>query len=209
MKPSAFLQPPATTAPDGSERTVGVEFEFTGVDMERAAQIVADLYDGTIEVVSSYELESPEAVYWEIYPGATSLFYYARGIGAARTGDLELAEEQQQRIKEAVAAMRDDGDVYWAYMTEALAKAVEGWILYERGETEAALAFMSEAADLEESMDKHPITPGEVYPVRELYGDMLSKEGNTEEAYAPYEKSLERTPNRRNALSEVERIAAL
>lgn len=161
------------------------------------------------EEAAGLEPYYPQAIDWDIYPGATALFYYARGIGAARSGDLGQAEQEQQQIEQAVATMRDQGNVYWAYMTEALAKAVEGWILYERGETEEALALLSDAADLEESMDKHPITPGEVYPVRELYGDMLYKEGRIDEAVAAYEKSLERTPNRRNALSGVERIAAL
>ncbi len=151
----------------------------------------------------------PQAIDWDLYPGATALFYYARGIGAARTGDLDQAEQEHQRIEEAVATMRDDGNVYWAYMTEALAKAVEGWILYESGETEEALALLSDAADLEESMDKHPITPGEVYPVRELYGEMLYKEGRIDDAIAAYEKSLERTPNRRNALDAIEEVIAL
>ncbi len=150
----------------------------------------------------------PQAVDWDQYPGATSLFYYARGIGAARTGDLEQAEQEHQRIEEAVASMREAGNVYWAYMTEALAKAVEGWVLYEQGETDDALALLSEAADLEGSMDKHPITPGEVYPVRELYGEMLYMEGNIDEAVAAFEQSLERTPNRRNALEGVEQAMA-
>ncbi len=156
------------------------------------------------------ELEpySPQAIDWDLYPGATALFYYARGIGAARTGNLEQAEQEHQRIEETVTTMREAGNVYWAYMTEALANAVKAWILYEQGETDEALALISEAADLEESMDKHPITPGEVYPVRELYGEMLYKEGRIDEAVEAYEKSLERTPNRRNALEGVEQAMA-
>jgi hypothetical protein len=93
-------------------------------------------------------------------------------------------------------------------MTEALGKAVEAWTLYERGETGRALALMSEAADLEDAMDKHPITPGEVMPVRELYGELLLREGRMTEARAAFEASLERTPNRRNALAGLEQAAA-
>jgi tetratricopeptide (TPR) repeat protein len=68
-----------------------------------------------------------------------------------------------------------------------------------------ALALMREAADLEDSMDKHPITPGEVLPVRELYGEMLLLEGRHDDARRAFEASLERTPNRRNALDGLER----
>lgn len=150
----------------------------------------------------------PQAIDWDLYPGASALFYYARGIGSARSGDLKQAEQDHQQIQQAVSSMRDDGNVYWAYMTNALAKAVEGWILYERGETEEALTLLSDAADLEDSMDKHPITPGEVYPVRELYGEMLYLDGRIDEAAAAFEKSLERTPNRRNALVSIDEVIA-
>jgi tetratricopeptide (TPR) repeat protein len=108
-----------------------------------------------------------------------------------------------------VAALREEGNVYWAHMTEALGKAVEAWILYARGDTEAALALMSEAADLEDSMDKHPTTPGEVLPVRELYAELLLKEDRVTEALEAFQASLERTPNRRNALLGLERAGAL
>lgn len=81
---------------------------------------------------------------------------------------------------------------------------MDAWILYARGETDRALTLMRKAADLEDSMDKHPITPGEVLPVRELYGELLLREGRTEEARAAFEASLERTPNRRNAVAGLE-----
>ena len=142
----------------------------------------------------------PAVLDWDDFPAAEAIFYYARGLGAARSGDLEQAEIERDEIRKRVEKLHAADDAYWAYMTEALGKAVEAWILYERGETEEALVLMSEAADLEDSMDKHPTTPGEVLPVRELYGELLLKEKHLEEARAAFEASLERTPNRRNAL---------
>jgi hypothetical protein len=96
------------------------------------------------------------------------------------------------------------GDTYWAYLTEALGMAVDTLIIFERGTPERALALMGEAADLEDSIAKHPTTPGEVLPVRELYGELLLREVRADEAQAVFEASLERTPNRRNALAGVE-----
>jgi tetratricopeptide (TPR) repeat protein len=160
------------------------------------------------EEAARLEPRSPDVIEWEAMPAADALFHYARGLGAARTGNLEQAEAERDRIAAAVRALREEGDEYWAHMTEALGQAVEAWILYERGETERALALISEAADLEDSMEKHPITPGEVLPVRELYGDMLLREGRTGEARAAYEASLERTPNRRYAQAGLERARA-
>lgn len=141
----------------------------------------------------------PAAVNWNNYPGATALFHFTRGIGAARTGDLNQAEKEREIISELVSNMKNGGNVYWAFMTDALSKAIDAWIIFENGQTETALALIEEAAALEESMDKHPITPGEVLPVRELQGDMLIEAGRYDEAISAYEKSLERTPNRRYA----------
>jgi tetratricopeptide (TPR) repeat protein len=160
------------------------------------------------EEAARLEPRMPDVIDWAAVPAADALFHYARGLGAARSGDLERAAAERDRIAAAVSALRDAGDDYWAYMTEALRKAVDAWILYERGETGRALALMREAADLEDSMEKHPITPGEVLPVRELYGDMLLEEGRTEDAIAAYEASLERTPNRRYAEAGIERARA-
>ncbi len=159
------------------------------------------------EEAAGLEPGIPEALDWEAFPAAEALFHYARGLGAARTGDLEQADAERENIEARVAALRAEGDLYWAYMTEALADAVGAWVLYERGRADEAVALMEEAADLEESMDKHPITPGEVLPVRELYGELLLLEGRAEEAHAAFQASLERTPNRRLALIGAERAA--
>ena len=150
--------------------------------------------------------EYPATIDWDGYEGATALVHYARGLGAARTGDLEQAAAERDAIEDLVASMRDAGNTYWAYMTEALQKAVGAWIRYEEGATEDALTLMREAADLEDSMDKHPITPGEVLPVRELYGEMLLKEDRQADAQRAFEASLERTPNRKHARRHIEQI---
>jgi tetratricopeptide (TPR) repeat protein len=157
------------------------------------------------EEAARLEPRMPDVIDWAAVPAAVALFHYARGIGAARSGNMEQAAAEREHIDAAVSALREEGDDYWAYTTEALAKAVGAWILYARGETQQALALMSEAADLEDSMEKHPISPGEVLPVRELYGDMLLEEGRIQDAIAAYEASLERTPNRRYAEAGIER----
>ncbi len=161
------------------------------------------------EEAAQLEPNYPEAIEWENYPGATALFNYARGLGAARSGNLDQARYERDKITEAVEVMRDAGNVYWSYMTEALGKAIYAWVLYEEGETETAITLMDEAAELEESMDKHPITPGEVFPVRELHAEILLLEGQMEEARIAFEKSLERTPNRRNAQNGMEEAIAV
>jgi tetratricopeptide (TPR) repeat protein len=59
---------------------------------------------------------------------------------------------------------------------------------------------MQEAADLEATTEKHPVTPGEVLPARELLGDMLLELGRFDEAAMAYKQTLERRPGRFNSL---------
>ena len=70
-------------------------------------------------------------------------------------------------------------------------------------------AMMREAADLEDSVDKHPVTPGAVLPARELLGDMLVMLEMPVAAIEAYEASLQISPNRFNSLYGAGRAAEL
>lgn len=59
---------------------------------------------------------------------------------------------------------------------------------------------MTEAAALEASTEKHPVTPGEILPAQELLADMLIDLGRYEEALEQYQAALARSPNRLNSL---------
>ena len=45
-------------------------------------------------------------------------------------------------------------------------------------------------------MEKHPVTPGSIVPLRELLGDLLLEVGQPAAALAEYERSLDSAPNR-------------
>ena len=68
---------------------------------------------------------------------------------------------------------------------------------------------MQSAADMEASTEKHPVTPGEVLPARELLADMLLEMGRYTEAQTEYEAALERSANRFNSLYGAGRAAEL
>ena len=59
---------------------------------------------------------------------------------------------------------------------------------------------MTEAADMEDATEKHPVTPGEVIPARELLGDMYMEHGEFARALEMYEADLERHTGRFNGL---------
>lgn len=68
---------------------------------------------------------------------------------------------------------------------------------------------MRSAVDLEESTYKHPITPGQLIPARELMGDLLMEVGKPRDALTEYETSLRLNPNRFNGLYGAARAAEL
>jgi hypothetical protein len=67
-------------------------------------------------------------------------------------------------LKEALLAAQDR---YWADQVEVQRLAVAGWTARAKGESESALLFLRSAADLEDTSEKMPVTPGPVIPARE------------------------------------------
>ena len=65
------------------------------------------------------------------------------------------------------------------------------------------------AADLEDTTEKHPVTPGAIVPARELLGDLLLELNKPREALKEFEASLVVSPNRFNGLYGAARAAEL
>jgi hypothetical protein len=57
------------------------------------------------------------------------------------------------------------------------------------------------AAELEESIEKHPVTPGAVLPARELLGDLLLAQQKPADALAAYKTALKGSPRRFNSVA--------
>jgi tetratricopeptide (TPR) repeat protein len=82
-------------------------------------------------------------------------------------------------------------------------------VRFAAGDTAAALDLARAAADSEDVTDKHPVTPAELLPARELEGDMLLAAGRFTEARRAYRTSLEREPGRARSLFGAARAAEL
>ena len=86
--------------------------------------------------------------------------------------------------------------------------AAEGWTAYAGGDHAAAVDLVHQAAELEQTFEKHPVTPGPILPARELEGDLLLALDRPGDALAAYEATLQREPNRARALHGAARAAA-
>ena len=139
----------------------------------------------------------PASVPWDQYPHLIAIPVFAKGLGAARTGDFASAERAIEELVVLQAQAAGLGMVYdWGIQVAIQETALEAWVAFGRNDIEGALGLMRQAADMESSTEKNPVTPGEVLPAGELYGDMLMENRNYAEARAAYEAVLERSPNR-------------
>lgn len=153
------------------------------------------------ESASQLELNYPSYFDWSKFPQLQAMTFYARGLGSARINDLESASTNLKTLKELYIQTNKISPNYWAVLVDSQIKTVSAWIQYSQGNTESAIAEMTLAADMEDSVDKNPVTPSHVLPAREQLGDMLMLIGKNTEATKAYEVSLKTNPNRLISLS--------
>ena len=127
---------------------------------------------------------------------ATAMTHFARALGAARSGKPDAAEPEVGKLAELRDKLRDAKDAYWAEIVDIQRQVAAAWVLHARGRHDEALAAMSAAADAEDKINKHVVTPGPLAPARELYGEMLLDRGQAREALAAFESTKAREPNR-------------
>jgi tetratricopeptide (TPR) repeat protein len=144
---------------------------------------------------------------WERFPWAEAMISYTRALGMARTGDIAGAETEVaklQALKEKLDQAKDD---YWAKQVEVQRLGAAGILAHARGDNKQALELVRAAAELDATMDKHPATPAEVLPARELLADLLLELGDPAAALTAYEQSLQNDRNRFRSVLGVARAA--
>jgi len=137
---------------------------------------------------------------WKDFPWERSVFHFARALGSARSEDISAVEKELDSLKIAHQELLYLKDDYKARQVLIQINAIAAWILYAEGNHNKAIAQMTETADMEDSTAKHPVTPGEVVPARELLGDLLLACNKPVEALEAYEADLAMRPNRFNGL---------
>jgi tetratricopeptide (TPR) repeat protein len=132
------------------------------------------------------------------FPHVMAVTYYARAVGAARSGHPDVAKTDAAKLAEIRDRLSEAKNAYWAGQVDVQAQVANAWILYADGKYEDAVKAMSAAVEAEDKTEKSPVTPGSLAPARELYGFMLLDRGMAKEALAAFEATMAKEPNRFN-----------
>ena len=136
--------------------------------------------------------------------------HFARAIGAARSGDIAAAKRELAKLGAIEQAIEVAPGTYdWRTQVSIERQIAHAWLAHAEGRNEEAVRLMRGAADLDDSSEKHPVTPGAVLPAREQLGDLLAELGRPAEAIGEYEASLKRAPRRLAGLYGAARAARL
>lgn len=142
---------------------------------------------------------------WQGIPEARGVVVYARGLGAARSGRLDVARSARDELAGiaetlAAAARESPGRAWWAARAALHRDEVAAWIAFAEGDRAGAVEQMRAAARREDALGKNPVMPGYELPAWEQLGDMLLTVGDARGALEAFEASLRVSPNRINAL---------
>jgi tetratricopeptide (TPR) repeat protein len=125
--------------------------------------------------------------------------YWARAIGAARSGDLAGAREDAKKLREIMKAQSAHDKELGNPVTpgESVEKReADAWIAFAEKKSDAAIADLRAASEREETGREGPLAG----PAREMLADMLLELKRPQEALNEYQRVLKDYPNRFDAV---------
>jgi len=142
----------------------------------------------------------PVSFPWQKFPWQEAIVHFSKLLGKAHLHKPGEAKTEWEKLKALHDKLLEQKENYRANQVAIQLKAGEAWIRWAEGQTEEALQLMNAAAEMEDGTSKHPVTPGEVVPARELLADMQAGIQQYDEALKNYEAVQEKSPNRFNCL---------
>ena len=144
----------------------------------------------------------PQNFPWKNYPWQEAIFHFARLLGNVHLNQLDSAQKELSILKSLYDALNNQQNKEMeAAQVAVQIKASEAWINFKQGNNEKALQLMQAAADMEDKMEKHPVTPGPVLPSRELLGELLLEMNKPSLAFEVFQENLRLHPYRLNGLN--------
>ena len=140
---------------------------------------------------------------------ADALTWFAKALGAARTGDAAATRSAIDALTGIEARLTEQKETYWAEQTQIQRRSASAWLALVEGRSAEALVEMRAAAAIEDGTEKSAVTPGPLAPARELVGEMLLQMDQPADALKEFETTLKKEPNRFRALFGAARSASL
>src|SRR5467141_1546191 len=141
-------------------------------------------------------LRVPELPHWSSFPFMEALIEYAHALGRAHTGDFDGARQAMDRMRQLRDATSDPNFDYFKRHLDLQMQAASAWVAYGENKKEEAVTMLRGAADAEDILGKHPVSPGAFVPIREQLGTLLLEVGQAKEAQREFEAALKIYPGR-------------
>ena len=141
-------------------------------------------------------LTVPELPHWSSFPSFEALIEYSHALGRAHTGDVEGARKAIDRMRQLRDSSTDPRLDYFKRHLDLQIQAASAWVTYSEGKKDEAINLLRRAADAEDILGKHPVSPGALVPAREQLGDLLLTLNRPKEAQREFEAALKIYPGR-------------
>src|SRR6266478_2910201 len=141
-------------------------------------------------------LTIPNLPHWSSFPFMEALIEYGHALGRAHTGDLDGARKAIARMQQLRDATTDTKFDYFKKHLDLQMQAASAWVAAAEGKKNEAVDMLRRAADSEDILGKHPVSPGAFVPIREQLGALLLEMGQPKEAQREFEAALKIYPGR-------------
>jgi tetratricopeptide (TPR) repeat protein len=141
-------------------------------------------------------LRIPAVPHWSSFPFMEAMIEYSHALGRAHTGDLDGARKAMDRMRQLRDATGDPKFDYFKRQLDQQMQAASAWVAFGEGKKEDALDLLRRAAEAEDILGKHPVSPGALVPAREQLGDLLLKLERPRDAQREFEAALKIYPGR-------------
>jgi tetratricopeptide (TPR) repeat protein len=136
---------------------------------------------------------------WKDFPWQEAIIHFARVLGNVHLNKINKAEKELDTLKTLHQTLSvQKNKAMEAAQVDVQIKTSEAWIELKKGNKLKAKELMIAAADKEDGMEKHSVTPGAVLPARELLGEMLLELNEPVLALEAFTQNQKTNPNRRN-----------
>src|SRR5213595_2308199 len=178
----------------GTVRKTNPELEFSGA--YALAAIPTRYAFERNDWAAAAALTIPNLPHWSSFPFMEALIEYGHALGRAHIGDLDGARKAIARMGQLRDATKDSKFDYFKSHLDLQMQAASAWMAASEGKKNEAIQMLHAAADAEDVLGKHPVSPGAFVPIREQLGSALLESGRAKEAQREFEAALKIYPGR-------------